>query len=163
MKNPSSPAMVVRSPAQVAAGHAVGAHQPPDPLAVHDKPAVAEFAPHARHAVVAVGGVEDLVHCRDQLGLVKDTLSRWRVAALQPLIEPGRGHLDRGARGDHCEPFGLAGIDTPIAGHSVDSFTQKATVRLSKSRSIGTSANSRRNPANSTRSSIDSARRSSLR
>src|SRR4029450_1166315 len=50
----------------------------------------------------------------------------------------GRGRdTSRLAGGAHGEPGGLLGIDTAVAAHGVDiSLTQKATVRLSRSRSI---------------------------
>lgn len=44
--------------APVSAGHAVQAHQAGHPLAVHDHACLAERLVHARHAVVAIGVVE---------------------------------------------------------------------------------------------------------
>jgi hypothetical protein len=49
---------------------------------------MAEFAMHPWHAVVAVGGVEDVADQLDQLGLDKLTFGRWRSLTVAPVIEP---------------------------------------------------------------------------
>src|SRR5215211_620379 len=82
-----------------------------------------------------------------------------RPLALLTLGGPGvegRGRdTSRLAGGDHWEPGGLLGIDAAVAAHGVDvSLTQKATVRLSRSRSIRSLAFSASKSRSRARSSV---------
>src|SRR5215216_1340776 len=82
-----------------------------------------------------------------------------RPLALLALGGPGvegRGRdPSRLAGGDHWKPVGLLGIDTAVAAHGVDvSLTQKATVRLSRSRSIRNLVFSASSCCSRTRSSV---------
>ena len=71
-----------------------------------------------------------------------------------PVVEPRRRHAGRFARLRHREPGRLLVVDTLVAAHGVDdSFTQKASDRLSRSRSIRSCAFSARSSASSARSS----------
>src|SRR5512132_3075895 len=74
----------------------------------------------------------------------------------------GRGRdTSRPAGGDHWKPGGLLGIDAAVAAHGVDvSLTQKATVRLSRSRSIRSLAFSASSFRSRTLSSLVSPSRS---
>ena len=136
-----------------APGHGVQAHQAPHPLDVHHDTTMAEFAMHPRHPVVAVGRVEDLAHQADEFGLGDLTLGRLGRLPGAPVIEPRRRYLDDFARCDDREPGCLLVSDTFVAAHDVDSVTQKASDRLSRSRSIRSCAFSARNWEFSARSS----------
>ncbi len=82
---------------------------------------------------------------------------RWRARR----STPRRRHPHRLAGARHRQPFGPLVIDTAVTPHRVDvSFTQKATDRLSRSRSIRSCAFSARSSARSARSSVVSPSRS---
>ena len=119
------------------ARHAVLAHQAPHLLLVDDEPGFAQRLVHARYPVVVVGLVEQCTHQLHELGFRELALGRPGRFAVAPVVVARRGHASRFARCGHREPGRLLVIDTTEAGHGVDvSFTQKATDRLSRSRSI---------------------------
>ena len=122
---------------------------------------LAQRLEHPRHAVVAVGLVEQLAHQRHEFGLGELTLGRPGRLAGGPVVVARRGHPGRFARCSHREPGRLLVIDTHVAGHGVDiSLIQKARDRLSRSRSIRSCALSARSSARSARSSTVSPSRS---
>src|SRR5680860_387751 len=111
------------------------AHQPGGALAVEHPPLLLELRSHPRLAIRAVRRLVQLADLIDQQRLVPLGDGR-ALAALEPGVERRTRHLGRGTRVGDVEPLGLPGGHTAKTHHCGDSFTQKATVRLSRSRSI---------------------------
>ena len=129
-------------------------HEPLDPLVVDAM--ATELVGHARAAGGVVEVVVDLVDLVDQTGLVplasKDPAER-ASQSQEAEVDTRLLHrpLDR-------EPFGLHGGDVPVAAHRSNPFTQKATLRLSRSRSVVRRFTSRRSLASSCSSVLSPSR-----
>jgi hypothetical protein len=106
--------------AVMAAGHAVAAHQPVHSLLVHNQSRPAQLGVHARHPVVAIGGLEDRPHQRHQLRFGDLTFGGSGCLPGAPVVVAGGGHLGRVARRGDREPGCLLVIDAHIAAHGVE-------------------------------------------
>ena len=132
------------TPAGSVADDAMGAHQALHPLVVHPPTAPAKLGGHPWGAVGATAAGVEAAELADQPGLGRLALRGSVDGAGGPGVLRRPGDPGRPAGGGDREPGGLLGIDTAVAGHGVDvSLTQKATVRLRRSRSIRSRACSR--------------------
>jgi hypothetical protein len=127
-----------------AATPAVAARRRGRPVAAPGPAAPAQLDGDAWGAVAAVRAGVDAADLADQPCLLPVVVRGSLRGAAGPGVVGRPGHPGRRAGGGYREPCGLLGIDTAVAHHGVDvSLTQKATVRLSRSRSIRSLAFSR--------------------
>src|SRR4029453_13306737 len=126
-----------------------GAHQPRHPLAAHPDPA--GDLQLGMDPGGAVGATTVVVDAADLAQQPLIGLDAGAGAAAVPVIEAGWGDAHRPAAPPHAI-LGLVGVDEPVAGHLVVSLAKNAAACLRISRSIRSSATSRRNRRNSSRS-----------
>jgi hypothetical protein len=118
--------------------------------------APAKLGTHPRGAVGAVRAGVDAADLTDQPGPLPLAVRGSLGDALGPGVGGRAGHPGRGAGGGYREACGLLGIGTPVATHGADvPVTQKATVRLSRSRSVRSRALSHSSSRSRVRSSLE--------
>src|SRR5262249_14398472 len=136
-------------------GQALRAHQASDGVLAHPPASLAQVGGDPRRPVLALMPHEQPLHfCGQPLAV----LSLGRQPPTGPLVTPGAGHPQRPARhrGRDAVPRPLGSNETGHHYRPIASFTQRATERLSTSRSIASPAFSRRSRASSARSSSSS-------
>ncbi|TDC36987.1 SidA/IucD/PvdA family monooxygenase [Micromonospora sp. KC213] len=135
------------------AGRAELRHQSRDGVLPDLPPGRVQTEGDPRRAVGATRGVKDLPDLHGELGPA--LLTNGGLAAA-PLVEPGIGQSERAAghRVRHTV-VGPLGTDEGCHGYFIASFTHRTTERLRTSRSIASSAFSRRSRSKSARSDSD--------
>src|SRR5215218_4457091 len=127
----------------------MAANQPGHPLAAHPNPAGdLQLGMNPRGAVGATTVTVDPadLHQQPPIGLLAGA-----GATAVPVVEAGWGDAHRPAAPPHAKLHPL-GVDEPVAGHLVVSLAKNAAACLRISRSIRSSATSRRSRRSSSRS-----------
>src|SRR5215471_115416 len=136
------------------------AHQRGDGVLAHPPAVVAQVGGDPRRSGVALMGVEQPLDFGGQARPpLRPRRQRPSPGMTAPFVEPGLRHPQRpaGHAVPDAAPVPLGGDEGSHRYLPIASFTQRATLRLSTSRSIASSAFSRRSRASSARSSSPSA------
>lgn len=112
--------------ARVRSDEVVGAHEPFESFVIDRVPSSAQLGMHPWRAI---GGPRISMYRADlaeKLSFDPLGLRRSSISLAAPLVIRRGRHPGGSADGRYREPVGLLGVDTAVAGHSVDSLTQKA-------------------------------------